>query len=74
MEFSLMDLGLNDKVVIVTGGGSGIGAAVSLGLAREGALPVIVARSALRPDFETELLALAPEALFLQTELSDDEA
>jgi L-fucose dehydrogenase len=38
-----MDLVLKDKVVIVTGGGSGIGAAVSLGLAREGAIPVVFA-------------------------------
>lgn len=39
-----MDLGLRDKVVIVTGGGSGIGAAVSEVLAEEGAIPVILAR------------------------------
>ncbi|HKJ95534.1 MAG TPA: short-chain dehydrogenase, partial [Gammaproteobacteria bacterium] len=37
-----MDLGLSGKVVIVTGGGSGIGAAVVLALAEEGAVPVIV--------------------------------
>jgi hypothetical protein len=34
-----MDLGLKDKVIIVTGGGSGIGAAVSEVLAEEGAVP-----------------------------------
>lgn len=39
-----MDLGLRDKVVIVTGGGSGIGAAVSEVLAEEGAIPVILTR------------------------------
>ncbi len=37
-----MDLGLKDKVVIVTGGGVGIGAAISLACAAEGAIPVIV--------------------------------
>ena len=37
-----MDLGLNGKVVIVTGGGVGIGAAISLACAAEGAVPVIV--------------------------------
>lgn len=43
-----MDLQLKDKVIIVTGGGSGIGAAVSEILAEEGAIPVILARRA--PD------------------------
>lgn len=43
-----MDLGLKDKVIIVTGGGSGIGAAVSEVLAEEGAMPVILTRRA--PD------------------------
>ena len=32
-----MDLGLQGKVVVVTGGGAGIGAAISLSLAEEGA-------------------------------------
>jgi NAD(P)-dependent dehydrogenase (short-subunit alcohol dehydrogenase family) len=39
-----MDLELRDKVVLVTGGGRGIGEAVSKTLAAEGALPVIVGR------------------------------
>jgi L-fucose dehydrogenase len=37
-----MDLGLANKVVVVTGGGVGIGAAISLACAAEGAIPVIV--------------------------------
>ena len=40
-----MDLGLAGKVVLVTGGGSGIGAAITEGLLQEGATPVIIARS-----------------------------
>ena len=40
-----MDLGLQDKIVIVTGGAKGIGAGISKALAAEGATPVIVGRS-----------------------------
>lgn len=40
-----MDLRLNERVVIVTGGAKGIGEAITLGLAEEGAIPVIVGRS-----------------------------
>lgn len=41
-----MDLHIKDKVVIVTGGAQGIGAAIVRALANEGALPVIVGRDA----------------------------
>jgi NAD(P)-dependent dehydrogenase (short-subunit alcohol dehydrogenase family) len=41
-----MDLHLQDKVVVVTGGASGIGAAIVTGAAREGAVAVIVDRCA----------------------------
>jgi L-fucose dehydrogenase len=37
-----MDLGIRKKVIIVSGGGVGIGAAISLACAEEGAIPVIV--------------------------------
>ena len=39
-----MDLGLQDKVAIVTGGSEGIGKAAALSMAKEGAAVVIVAR------------------------------
>lgn len=42
-----MDLGLKDKVAIITGGSDGIGKAAALSMAQEGASIVIVAR---RPD------------------------
>jgi len=41
-----MDLELKDKVIIVTGGAKGIGAAIVRGCAAEGAIPVMVGRDA----------------------------
>ncbi|MDO8249054.1 MAG: SDR family oxidoreductase [Rhodoferax sp.] len=69
-----MDLQLKDKVVIVTGGASGIGAAISLTLAQEGAIPVIYGKSAMPEAFETQLKALQPRYQFIELELSDDAA
>lgn len=40
-----MELNLNDKVIIVTGGAKGIGEGISLKLSREGAIPVIIGRN-----------------------------
>ncbi|WP_378946720.1 SDR family oxidoreductase [Mesorhizobium sp. ANAO-SY3R2] len=67
-----MELGLRDKVVIVTGGGAGIGGAVTLGLAAEGAIPVVFGRSPLADDFAAELKAASPRAKFIQVELMHD--
>ena len=63
-----MDLGLQGKRIIVTGGGSGIGAAVTEILAEEGALPVILARRA--PD--ADWLARMPGAVFVKADLGHD--
>lgn len=65
-----MELGLQGKVVIVTGGAAGIGGAISELLAAEGAVPVIFARRA--PDAEW-LASLGPKAGWVQVELSDDD-
>lgn len=40
-----MDLNLNGKIIIVSGGGKGIGEGIAHVLAREGAVPVIVGRN-----------------------------
>lgn len=65
-----MDLGLSGKVVVVTGGGAGIGAAISQILAEEGAVPVIFARRAPDPGF---LAGLGPMAGWVQVDLSQDD-
>lgn len=67
-----MDLGLQGKIVLVTGGASGIGAAISTSLAVEGAVPVVLTRRAPEPAFMAELTAKSPRALAIVTELTDD--
>jgi L-fucose dehydrogenase len=69
-----MDLHLKNKVVIVTGGASGIGAAISLALAEEGAIPVVFGKSAMPAEFEASLKVLQPRFSYIQVELSDDAA
>ena len=68
-----MDLGLSGKVVIVTGGGAGIGGAISRALAEEGAVPVILARRAPDADFMATLTARQPHAVWLQADLARDD-
>lgn len=69
-----MDLQLSGRVVIVTGGGAGIGGAISTLLAEEGAIPVILGRSPLQDEFRARLLALQPRARFIQLDLMDEAA
>lgn len=67
-----MNLHLQNKVVIVTGGGSGIGAAISLTLAEEGAIPVIVSNSEPSAELMQKLKQHQPEAFFVLAELQDE--
>ena len=64
-----MDLHLKDKVIVVTGGGSGIGAGITEVLTEEGAVPVILGRTPPDPDWLART-----GADFIQVELSNDEA
>lgn len=67
-----MDLGLTGKVVVVTGGGAGIGGAISAALAAEGAVPVILARRAPEDAVLAGLQAQSPRAGWVRADLSRD--
>jgi NAD(P)-dependent dehydrogenase (short-subunit alcohol dehydrogenase family) len=66
-----MSMNLKGKVVIVTGGNSGIGRATALVFAREGARVVIAARNAERShQVVEELKSAGAESLFVATDVS----
>jgi NAD(P)-dependent dehydrogenase (short-subunit alcohol dehydrogenase family) len=68
-----MDLGLVDRVAIVTGGASGIGEATVKCLARERAIPVIVDRNEQKGMQVAEALeAQGQRSLFVKAELMND--
>lgn len=67
-----MNLFLQDKVVIVTGGGSGIGAAISRLLAEEGAIPVIVTNAQPEEMWLAGLRELQPQTEVVLADLCDE--
>lgn len=69
-----MNLNLKEKVIIVTGGAKGIGAAIVKELASEGAIPVIAGRSPeVGQKLADEIAAQSGKCLVLEAELSKSE-
>jgi L-fucose dehydrogenase len=70
-----MDLLLNSKVILVTGGAKGIGAAIVRECAREGAIPVIADRDEHAAQLlEAELQQAGGDCAFVQAELTSPKA
>lgn len=69
-----MELNLKGKVFIVTGGATGIGGAISIHLAKEGANVAIVGRSALLDTFKQELAGIKANYTFYQLDVMDEDA
>lgn len=65
-----MDLGIKDKVMIVTGGAKGIGEGISRCVAQEGGIPVIAGRSRDAGEaLQNNLQAQGSKAWFIEVEL-----
>src|SRR5689334_19332531 len=66
-----MDLGLKDKVIIVTGGARGIGEGIVKVLAKEGAIPAIVGRDESdNKEIVNELAASGNQSFQVKAELT----
>jgi L-fucose dehydrogenase len=68
-----MELGLQEKVIIVTGGGSGIGASVVDKLSLIGATPVIIDKSKPDDTFDEIIKKRCPRAIWKTLDLCDDQ-
>jgi len=69
-----MDLGLNDKLIVVTGGGAGIGQGISRACLAEGARVVVLARHSQNvDDFMAEMSNTGAKCAFVEAHLEDTE-
>jgi L-fucose dehydrogenase len=69
-----MDLGLRDKVIIVTGGGAGIGAGISRACLEEGARVVVLSRRSENVrEFLDEMAAQGGRCELIEIHLEDVE-
>jgi L-fucose dehydrogenase len=71
----LVDLGLTNKVVLITGGAKGIGAAIARTIAQEGAIPVIIDRDQDAAEkLQAELQQFHGDSYLVVAELNTAEA
>ena len=67
-----MDLGLKDKLIVVTGGGAGIGAGITRACLEEGARVVVLSRQSQNvQDFMAEMESAHFACFFVQAHLED---
>ncbi len=67
-----MDLGLRNKVIVVTGGGAGIGAAISRSCLAEGARVAVLGRPSRNLlEFKAEIESVKADCTFVEAELED---
>src|SRR5438128_7681539 len=71
----VMQLQLENKVIVITGGAKGIGAAVTRACAQEGACPVAVDRDAeAGKQIERELVSSGINSTWINAELSEEDS
>ena len=66
-----MDLGLKDRVIVVTGGGAGIGEAITRACIDEGASVVVVSRASENVKNFLEEMKQEPRCDFFEAQLAD---